>query len=258
MRKSGFTLIELSIVLVIVGLIIGGVLGGQELVRSAELQNVTKELTQFKVALNTFRLKYNALPGDMADATLYWGKDAANCSGAAGNASTPGTCNGDGNNLIDHSSGSAADNYRGWQHLALSGLLPGSYTGIIAGAYPRSVPGSNVPASKIPGAGWMIWGIWAPYGFANSQNEPYLYFGTPGPYLMFTDGGALTPVEALNIDKKIDDGLPAGGNVYGGSGYGISGYGSITPNCISSYTVSAAYNLSQPDKLCSLAFKAIK
>jgi prepilin-type N-terminal cleavage/methylation domain-containing protein len=57
--NKGFTLIELSIVLVIIGLIVGGVLGGRELVKQAELRKVLKEAEQFKTAANAFRAKYN-------------------------------------------------------------------------------------------------------------------------------------------------------------------------------------------------------
>ena len=64
-NKSGFTLIELSIVLVIIGLIVGGILVGQDLIKSAEMRNLASQLRQYQVATSTFRGKYNEIPGDM-------------------------------------------------------------------------------------------------------------------------------------------------------------------------------------------------
>lgn len=65
--KLGFTLLELSIVLVIIGLIVGGVVAGQNLIRNAELNSIHSNFTQIKIALNNYRFKYNALPGVRTD-----------------------------------------------------------------------------------------------------------------------------------------------------------------------------------------------
>ena len=70
---SGFTLVELSIVLVILGLLVGGVLTGQSLIHAAELRAVTTEHDKFVTAINTFRDKYMALPRRMSNAVRYWG-----------------------------------------------------------------------------------------------------------------------------------------------------------------------------------------
>ena len=56
--KCGFTLIELSIVLVIIGLIVGGVLVGQNLIKAAEIRNQIKQMQEYQIAFNTFRTKY--------------------------------------------------------------------------------------------------------------------------------------------------------------------------------------------------------
>ena len=69
--KAAFTLIEISIVLVIIGLIVGGVLVGRDLIRSAELQTIITDKNKYITAVNTFRTKYNELPGDMKTATTY-------------------------------------------------------------------------------------------------------------------------------------------------------------------------------------------
>lgn len=100
--RHGFSLVELSIVLVILGLLVGGVLTGQSLIRAAELRSVSTEFAKYQAAVNTFRDKYFALPGDMNNATSFWGKDNVACAAHTGTAATPGTCNGDGNGLSEY------------------------------------------------------------------------------------------------------------------------------------------------------------
>ncbi len=69
--RHGFTLIEISIVLVIIGLIVGGILVGRDLIRLAELRADISAVNKFDAAANTFRLKYNCIPGDCANATQF-------------------------------------------------------------------------------------------------------------------------------------------------------------------------------------------
>ena len=68
-KNQGFTLVELSIVLVILGLLVGGVLTGQSLIRAAELRTVSTQYATFSTAVNTFRDKYFTIPGDMTNAS---------------------------------------------------------------------------------------------------------------------------------------------------------------------------------------------
>lgn len=63
-KEIGFTLVELSIVLVIIGLLIGGILVGQSLIHSSKINRVVKDLSQYDIALAAFRDKYKQLPGD--------------------------------------------------------------------------------------------------------------------------------------------------------------------------------------------------
>ena len=72
-HRAGFTLIELSIVLVIVGLIIGGILVGQQLIHAAQIRQQAKQFELINAGVNTFRTKYNCLPGDCPDATQFFG-----------------------------------------------------------------------------------------------------------------------------------------------------------------------------------------
>ena len=73
-KANGFTLLELSIVIVIIGLIVAGISAGQSLVRQAQIRGLTNEVAQMEVAFNSFRLQYDAIPGDMANAGDYWGQ----------------------------------------------------------------------------------------------------------------------------------------------------------------------------------------
>ena len=93
--NKGFTLVELSIVLVILGLLVGGVLSGQSLIRAAELRSITAQQQRFVTSINAFRDKYFALPGDMTNAQSFWGVANATpstCYSTAGTGTQ--TCNG--------------------------------------------------------------------------------------------------------------------------------------------------------------------
>src|SRR4051812_44105300 len=90
MSRTGFTLIELSIVLVIIGLVVGGVLVGQDLIKSAGIRSQISQLEKYDTAIQTFRTKYNALPGDIpAAAAARFGMQAR--SGAAFHGDGDGT-----------------------------------------------------------------------------------------------------------------------------------------------------------------------
>jgi prepilin-type N-terminal cleavage/methylation domain-containing protein len=100
--RHGFTLIELSIVLVILGLLVSGVLLGQDLIRAAELRSVPTDFQKYQTAVNIFRDKYRALPGDMRNATDFWGENDPNlstCRTTEGSGTD--TCNGDGDGVVE-------------------------------------------------------------------------------------------------------------------------------------------------------------
>ncbi len=92
-QQAGFTLIELSIVLVIIGLIVGGVLVGQDLIKAAEIRATISQYEKYNAAMNTFRTKYNGMPGDLsATQAIAFG------------LGTAATTVGDGNSLIESTS----------------------------------------------------------------------------------------------------------------------------------------------------------
>jgi prepilin-type N-terminal cleavage/methylation domain-containing protein len=217
---KGFTLIESGIAIVIVALIAGGVLAGRSLVRSAEMRSVATDFTNFRSAFVTFRERYNKPPGDLQNATSYWG--AANAvpatcrtTNVAGEKTL--TCDGDGNGLIDSVDGGStwSERYHSWRHLVNEGLISGNYSGV-AGPIgkPDVVVGVNAPGSKIPKAGWQV-GLRfadASAGWFPSVHGHFLVFGRQRPGFAPWNP-ALSPMEALLIDKKIDDGRPGTGGV---------------------------------------------
>jgi prepilin-type N-terminal cleavage/methylation domain-containing protein len=102
MKQTGFTLLELSIVIAIIGLIAGGLVAGTSLIRAAQIRAVLTQKTEFSTAVIAFNLKYNELPGDMVNATKIWGTAAA-CPGDETTPSTDETtCDGDGDGEIDY------------------------------------------------------------------------------------------------------------------------------------------------------------
>ena len=215
MRKA-FSLIELSIVLVILGLLAGGILAGQSLIRASELRAVISEYNRYKTATYAFRDKYFALPGDITNATSIWGKDTTSayaCATAAGNAATPGTCNGDGDGNIGATNIGGPEGVRAWQQLSMADMIEGQYNGLNGSVL---VIGTNVPASKFPAAGWE-------YTFRNPANAVW---GVSATFLQFGGQSTVTnglylpvmkPVEAWNIDTKLDDGNPEYGRALQGS-----------------------------------------
>jgi prepilin-type N-terminal cleavage/methylation domain-containing protein len=218
---NGFSLIELSIVLVILGLLTGGILAGQSLIRAAELRAVNAEYQRYTTAVGAFRDKYFALPGDMATATKFWGTASA-CPGTSATPSTgAATCDGDGNGLIrPDQAANSNEIFRAWQHMANAGLIEGNYSGVANSSSMATSPGSrlnwNIPASKLSNAGWSIYAFTAPMVIS----DPTYFEGSYGNFFFF--GGVsgnvafdpiLKPEEAWNIDKKFDDGRPSYGSV---------------------------------------------
>ena len=222
--NHGFSLVELSIVLVIVGLLVGGVLSGRSLIRASELRSVTTEYLGFNTAVRAFRDKYFYLPGDMTNATDFWGTDVMGCGGS--NLSVPGpTCNGNGDGRI-------TENPQVWEHLANSGLIAGSYRG-----------GADSPCTSAAAH------LSAACPLAKIGN--YWYLGRISTALgngFIVGGSRMTPQEVWNIDTKIDDGKPGVGKVY----Y----YGSAS-NCTDSavsYDPAASYLLTSDSKVCGIQF----
>lgn len=186
--QKGFTLIEIAIVLVIIGLLLGGVLKGQELITSARVRNLISQQDGIKAAFYGFQDRYRALPGDYASA-----QTSINCPGN--------TCsNGNGNGQID--SGTSMETLYVWHHLNASGFLNGSYS--VAPAETSNTP-TDLTSPKNPYGIFLQLVYDGIYGTGTTASPSALKHNLKA--------GAQIPIEIISeVDRKIDDGLPYQGS----------------------------------------------
>ena len=162
-KQSGFTLVEIAIVLVIIGLLLGGVLKGQELITQAKIKNVANDINGLSAAVYGYQDRFKKLPGDDNAATTRW----TGTSNGNGNGVVEGCYNGDTSCTGGVTVTPLPDeSLRFWQHLRLSGFVGGNasgtlsaamlqqnafggYLGIQTGAYGNA--SLNVCSANIPG-----------------------------------------------------------------------------------------------------------
>ena len=180
-KQSGFTLVEIAIVLVIIGLILGGVLKGQSLIDNAKYKNFAKQIQGVRAAVLTFQDQYQAMPGDILNIS------ALNSAATAGN--------GDGRIAGGFCDSASEESCLVWSHLRYAGLISGD---------PALVDGAaNVNhtfGGPIRGVAYGSWG--------NGVNETKI--------LVYTFPGAV----AQRYDNEFDDGTATTGDIarFGGSG----------------------------------------
>ncbi len=258
-RRHAFSLVELSIVLVILGLLVGGILAGQSLIHASELRSVMSDATRYRTAISAFRDKYFALPGDFANATSVWGANACLNTDTTAPTGTE-TCNGDGNGVIQWSipNNSHGEMFLAWQHLANAGLVTGSYTGLQGpGIYAASsVGGQNVPALRLNGGcvslhsvGTTPTGQIPPANLMNpnaSSSNVLLLGKAPLTNPDYCHNGTLIPMDAWNIDTKMDDGTASNGKMFAW----------VTANCVNTTTPGVGdYLLTYGSAACVLVLK---
>lgn len=228
-QLAAFTLIELSIVIVIIGLIVAGIVAGQSLVKQAQLRTVVSDINKFRAAISAFRVQYDALPGDMKTADSYFSACVTDPNLSIN------TCNGNGNGHIRYSDWSlpsgAYEGWRAFEHMHHAGLLELSLTNLGhrpppgIGAGEQSLKGVNIPEGSF-GNGYTI-GI-------TSGNTSRVYSIAIGAETgaWVSDGGVFTPTEAYSIDNKVDDGIPDQGK--------WTSYGEVPCRNISAYVLSSS------------------
>ncbi len=223
---SGFTLIEMSIVLVIIGLIVGGVLVGQDLIAAAAIRSQISQIEKYNTAVNTFRGKYGYLPGDMPD-------PQATQFGFIGRGTGAGMGDGDGvlrgtySNVAAGFYSTTGEVVAFWTDLSTAGFIDGGFSTASETVNPGGISGSTIglylPVAKIGAGNYVnVWsggtGVgWS--GSAETGNNGINYYsvsvisalGTGGYGITASSG--LTVIQAYNIDKKIDDGVPQSGKV---------------------------------------------
>ncbi len=255
--------------LVLIGLIVGGVLVGQDLIKVSEIRATVAQVEKYNSAVNTFRTKYNAIPGDLQQSM----------AGAFGLFQvTYGTALGfgDGNGLVEGgASGAAAplgETLVFWRHMSDASLVDGQLgvsgnslivpsTGATTG--PVTTISQSLPNSRTSPANSFI--VYATGGMNYYQLMPVSGIST-NAYVAGTTG--ITPIQAFSMDGKLDDGFPNSGVVFA---KGINSSPNTAPsfnatstanNCIVSSTATSTtstYNrvasTGGNDGSCSLRFR---
>lgn len=261
-KKSAFSLIELSIVLIIIGLLIAGVTGGASLIKSSELRAAMSEARGYAVAVNGFFAQFEALPGDY--------RTAVNGSGTAG--ATNGA-----NSRIEYYASDTSGSFNSesviaWDQLIRTGALDSTLSLTLTAVGTAQVAGTQMPASKIKFAGWHFdyfndsnFASYTVNGSAKAAASPQNVIVLTGTTLTTSSatetltntatatgvtraGGALIGTDALSIDTKIDDANPVTGKVRG-----INTGSSGTNTC---YTTASAYvTTSNSARVCAISYQ---
>ncbi|OGA31998.1 MAG: hypothetical protein A3F75_02515 [Betaproteobacteria bacterium RIFCSPLOWO2_12_FULL_64_23] len=124
-KQTGFTLVEIAIVLVIIGLLLGGILKGQEMITQAKIKNIINDFNGITAAMNSYQDRYRALPGDDVGATRWTGTVAGNGNGILNSAATAVAQY---KNLPGAAPAAAEEVNLFWHHLRLAGFVAGATT----------------------------------------------------------------------------------------------------------------------------------
>ena len=181
-NQKGFTLVELAIVLVIIGLILGSVMKGQELIQNAKYKRLVNDLRGLAAAFYTYYDRYHAYPGDDPKAGDRWSSSYSNIIGGNGD----GLING-----YPNSATNTDESVQVWRHLRAAGIIPGD---------PNE---SSVTRPSNPYGGR--------YGFS------FRNFGSAYYNYIFVDN---LPAEiAKRLDEEFDDGVWDKGSIQANADY---------------------------------------
>ncbi len=209
-KIQGFTLVELSIVIIIIGLLIAGVAAGTSLIEQAKLNSVVVDFRNHEVAYYSFISKYGQAPGDFDSGASFWPNTCTFDNFGF-------YCNGNGDGVINP--GNVDEPRLAWKHLSLAGFISNGMAALPDDA--GSPLSSSFPSSKVEGAYYALEqagnnGVTAGHIFSiwpDAPNQNALYIAKSSGTLAAFIGpnsvpnlGALTPDEAFSLDNKLDDG----------------------------------------------------
>ena len=206
-HESGFTLVELAIVMLIIGLLVGGVLKGQEMIESARVSSTIQALESYDAAFNTYRDRYAGIPSDLQNP----GDRIPNCTGScASSDATPG------NQQLAQDVGSAItdDGAAFWAQLSASGLIKGAAQEPDTGTF---IIGEAAPEADV-GGGFIVGcndcedtGDAGTTGIKTSQH--YIFIVQDINADMGPGNAPMTAAQASQVDRKLDNGNPETGSV---------------------------------------------
>lgn len=241
-KNQAFTLVELAIVLVIIGLIVGGVLVGQDMIKASEVRATVKQIEFTNAAVNTFREKYKAIPGDMSNATAYWGAADADPNTCLSTVRTgTATCNGSGNGLISR----WEEVHLFWQHLENAGLIGQRFQG--GDCFVADMNPEDFWLKTKLAAVWMAASAASTSTFSAALGGNVIILGGPGDDCTPV-GPQLLPQDAYNVDAKIDDGKPKTGTV-------IVEQDFFSADSCADSSTPQNYDVNNPDNRCALVVR---
>jgi prepilin-type N-terminal cleavage/methylation domain-containing protein len=237
MMNKAFSLVELSIVIIIIGLLISGVTVANSMIEQAKYRKIISEIGEIERSVKIFKAAYDALPGDFDKAYNYWGDECG------GNSYSEAGCNGNNDGLI--STPTPSERYRFWQHLKLAGIIDGVFTGVVHSGSRYNSLDNSFPSAATR-AYYYVWsGVQTGYWVVNNYNvHPYhnlhLNNATESTWGWLEASDAPFTVEETRLlDMKFDDGAPLTGNMFSSRGW--TG-GNWTPNCVDFTTGSYDYS----------------
>jgi len=243
-KDAGFTLVELAVVMIIIGLLIGGVLKGQELIANAQVTSTVSQVKGIDAATTTFRDMYDAMPGDMPNPTVR----LAQCPAATDCATA-----GNGNRRVDNAvpagltfnAAPTGEQIGFWAHLNAADLLSGvdpQGNDVWGDRYPEAEIGGGFHVGFNGGTGALNTATIAING---QRSGHYLALHvTPGAAV--NAAGFLTPNQAFRIDSKLDDGAPLTGSVL------AAGVPASPTGCATAAAAPSVYNESFDAGVCNL------
>jgi prepilin-type N-terminal cleavage/methylation domain-containing protein len=226
-KQSGFTLVEIAIVLVIIGLLLGGILKGQELITSARVRGLISQQDGVKAAFFGFQDRFRALPGDYTGGQNNIPNMAAACNNG----------NGDGDGRIEVANGaptSINETLLAWEQLSKSGFISGTF--VCAATESLTTTPVN------------------PYGMYLQLVFDGVYgAGSAARHNVKT--GPQVPVDLIaEMDRKIDDGAPNTGafqfSTYAAQGTAPTGGAAAAPACTSAATAAGIWNSTNGSSNC--------